>query len=97
MTRWLFDSKGQGVAFVVNDNVFDQNGKFIGVLKGHEIWNESYIAEIVKDDRLATKSMKPLGVSSIPPLPSVSNIPSIPPIKSSTIFPTGFKDVGFGQ
>ncbi|MCF7717977.1 hypothetical protein H9X98_09720 [Aeromonas jandaei] len=93
MARWLFNSRGQGVAFVVGDNVFTKSSKFLGKLEGDEIWNSSYVASIINDERIAVKTMKPLGLKGLPGLQGLPGLPGLPGLKGSRLFPVGYKDL----
>ena len=93
MAKWLFNSKGENIAFVVKDNVFDKNSNFLGKLDGNEIWNSSYIAEIIDNERIAVKTMKPLGLKGLPGLPGLPGMPGLPGLKSSKLFPSGYVDL----
>ena len=87
MARWLFNSRGQGIAFVVGDNVFSKNSKFLGKLHGNEIWNSHYVAEILADERVARKRLAPLGLKGLP------GLPGLPGLKGPRLLPVGYEDL----
>ena len=51
MTRWLYSSRGEPIAFVHGEYVFSSTGRFVGRIDGTEVWHGNYIGEIVDDDR----------------------------------------------
>lgn len=93
MARWLFNSRGQGVAFVVGSNVFLRDSNFLGQLNGNEIWNSRYVGEIIDDERVARRTVRPLGVKGLPGLPGVPGLPGLPGLKGSRMLPLGFEDI----
>ena len=93
MARWLFNSLGEGVAFIVSDNVFYANGDFLGKLDGDEIWNNSYVASIIDNERIAVKAIKPLGMKGLPGIPAMPGLPGLPGLKGPKIFPVGYDDL----
>ena len=80
---------GSGVAFVSGEGVFTACGTFIGILNGNEIWNGIYVGEIIKDDRLARKTLAALGSGIWPDLICP---PVLPGMRSYVTYPAGYKD-----
>lgn len=57
--RWLFSMRGRPIAFVLSRSVFLPSGAFLGRLDDDdELWNGSYIGEIVPRDRLVRDDRK---------------------------------------
>jgi len=93
MARWLYDSAGRPVAFIKDNKVFSQSGRFIGRLDGNEVWHGSYKGEIVRDDRFLYKTTKGLVIRGMPGTPGIPGIPGIPGAKSGISVPAGYRDV----
>ena len=58
MAKWLYNSRGNRIAFINEDRVFSRSGRFIGRLDGDEVWHGSYKGEIVKDNRFLYNTRK---------------------------------------
>jgi hypothetical protein len=91
--RPRYDSRGQGIAFISGDTVFTKTGKFLGKLEGNEVWNNSYVGEIIEDDRLVFKTMHPLELIGLPGLPSLPGLPGLPGVKGPILLPIGYADL----
>jgi hypothetical protein len=91
MAHWLYNSAGQGVAYLVGAKVFMHDGEFLGELRGSEIWNGSCVGEIIGEDRVARKKVPPLAIMGLPGLPRT--VPDLPKVKPRMLFPPGFQDL----
>ena len=93
MFKWLYNSDGDGVAFIYGNNVFTENSDFLGELHGKEIWNGEYIGEILGEDRICRKALPPLhlkGLTALPPLPP---LPPLAALKPPILFPVTHEDL----
>jgi hypothetical protein len=52
MVTWLFDSKGEPVAYVSKGWTYTIFGSYLGKLEAKELWNRAYLGEVVNGDRL---------------------------------------------
>lgn len=98
LTQWLYDSRGEPVAFHALGYIVSRSGRFIGTIRNyfpdrHDIWHGHYKGEIVDDNRFLRVEPAPpgdRGPSPVPPLPQVPRIPdTIAPID----LPSGYHDV----
>ena len=94
MSKWLYSSKGEAVAFLSGDFVFSHCGTFLGILKGNEIWSERYVGEIVSGNRIVRQSLPPLGRVPAPPRVDIPEWPSGPAAAiEPMMLQTGYADV----
>lgn len=97
MTKWLYNSSGRPIAFVVDDKVFSGSGSFIGRLDGNEVWHGSYKGEIVNDNRLLYKTTKGAVIRGTPGTPGTPGIPGTPGSISSIALPVGYRNVSVNE
>ena len=93
MANWLYNSNGRPIAFIKNDKVFSRSGKFIGRLRGTEVWHGSYKGEILRSNRFLFKTAKGSVTHATPATPPTPAIPATPPSKPSISLPAGYRDV----
>lgn len=97
MTKWLFDSRGSGVAFISGGNVFTAEGKFVGKLEGNEIWNGSYVGEVIQGERLARRRMPPMGLHGLPALPGLPSLPGLTGLRGTMLYPATHEDLDLSK
>ena len=94
MTRWLYDSDGDPIAFIQNENVFSARGDYLGKLDSEEqVWNGEYIGEIWADDRFIFDARKLHGRRKMPGLPTLPGFHGEPTFKGAITIPLGYRDV----
>jgi hypothetical protein len=102
LTHWLYDSRGNPVAFNALRHIVSREGRFIGTIRGYEsgrldIWHGIYKADIIDGNRLLFAEPPPTGDhggSRPPPLPQVPKIPDvISPMKP----PSGYRDIDWAD
>jgi hypothetical protein len=94
MTRWLFDSDGEAVAFLSGTSVYTPKGDFVGELyPDNTIWNGDYVGEIMADDRLFYDTRKLFKSRGLPRIPSLPGFVGEPPYKGPCTVPLGYRDV----
>lgn len=74
MTRYIFNTSGDYVAFIHNGNLFDTKSNWLGVIKnGNEVYDVRgvFLGYVLDDDRIARISIdyKPGIMVPIRPLP----------------------------
>jgi hypothetical protein len=93
-TRWLYNSDGDPVGYIQNDNVFSLRGDFAGKLyPDNTIWYGDYIGEVWADDRLIADAMKLRGRRPIPSFGGLPSFPGEPEFKGPVTIPLGYRDV----
>lgn len=96
MTRWLYNSDGDAIAFITNNNVFTPRGDFIGRLyPDNSVWNGDYVGELWADDRLIFDTRALKGSRGIPGTPGLPSFVGDPPFKGPITIPLGFRDIDF--
>lgn len=96
MTRWLYDSDGEPVAYFQGEYLFTARGVFVGKLyEDNTIWNGEYIGEIMADDRFVFDERKLKGSRGIPGQPGLPGFAAEPEFKGPFSLPLGFRDVEF--
>ena len=93
MTRWLYSSRGEPIAFVNGEDVFSSSGRYVGRLDGNEVWHGRYIGEVVDDDRFLRRRGKggvDRGRGGIPGSPGV---PGRPGNKGGHGLPGSYEDI----
>jgi hypothetical protein len=94
MTRWLYNSDGDAVAFVSGSYVYTPQGSFIGKLyEDNTVWNGDYIGEVMADDRLFYDTRKLFGSRGLPGLPTLPGFVGEPPFKGPHTVPLGYRDI----
>lgn len=93
MAKWLYNSSGSPIAFIVDDKVFSTSGSFIGRLDGNEVWHGSYKGEIVNGNRFLYKTTKGAVIRGTPGTPGTPGIPGIPGSISPITLSMGYRDV----
>lgn len=96
MTRWLYNSDGDPVAFISGKYVFSPKGTFVGMLyEDNTVWNGDYVGELFAGDRLIHDSRALKGTRGIPGMPGLPGFTSEPEFKGPITLPLGFIDVAF--
>jgi hypothetical protein len=98
LTDWLYDSRGNAVAFNALGHIVSRDGRFIGTIRGYypgrqDIWHGIYKGEIVQGNRLLRADPSPTedrGGTYPPPLPEV---PRIPDAIGAIDLPSGLLDI----
>jgi hypothetical protein len=97
MTRWLYNSDGDPIAFISGTNVFTRRGDFFGKLyEDNSVWNGDYVGELFADDRLIYDGRKLKGSRGIPGMPGLPGFIGEPAFKGPVTIPLGFRDVEAG-
>jgi len=95
LTKWLYDSKGNPIAFESLGLFVSRSGEFLGSrCRKTEVWRDSYRGEVVGGNRLLYRvsppTERPGGTVDPPPLPRPGTIP--PKIAPMQI-PDGYRNV----
>ena len=94
MTRWLYNSDGDPIAFIFNVNVYSCRGDFIGKLyEDNTVWNGEYVGEIYDDQRLIYDDRKLKGSRGIPGMPGLPGFVGEPDYKGPMTLPMGYRDI----
>ena len=94
MTRWLYNSDGDAIAFVSGTYVYSPKGDFVGKLyEDNSVWNGDYVGELFADDRLICDARSLHGSRGLPGLPTLPGFVGEPPYKGPVTIPLGFRDV----
>jgi hypothetical protein len=94
MTRWLYNSDGDPIAFIQGDNVFSSRGDFVGKLfPDKSVWNGEYIGELFGDDRLIYNATKLHENRKLPGLPGLPGFFGEASFKSPLTIPLGYRDL----
>ncbi|MBE0700013.1 MAG: hypothetical protein IH586_24060 [Anaerolineaceae bacterium] len=94
MTRWLYNSDGDPIAFIQGDNVFTTQGDFFGkIYPDQQVWNGDYLGELFADDRLIYNATKLHGNRKMPGLAGLPAYFGEPPFKGPVTIPLGYRDV----
>lgn len=97
MTRWLFNSDGDPIAFIQGEKVFTTRGDYVGMIYPDKtIWNGDYIGELFADDRIIYNATKLHGNRKMPGLPGLPGFVGDPPFKGPVTIPLGYRDVDLG-
>ncbi len=97
MTRWLYNSDGDPIAFVSGTYVYTRRGDFLGRLyEDNSVWNGDYIGELFADDRLIYDGRALKGSRGIPGMPKLPGFVGEPDFKGPVTIPLGFRDVETG-
>jgi hypothetical protein len=102
LTEWLYDSKGQPVAFNALRHIVSRDGRFIGTIRGYtpgrqDVWHGIYKGEILDGNRLVRIDPPPTedrGGGHPPPLPGLPRIPD--PISPMTL-PSNYSDINWAD
>jgi hypothetical protein len=96
--RYIFNTSGDYVAFVLNDNLFNPASKWLGVIRnGNEVYNTDglFIGYLLEDDRIVSdlRIITPKRIFK-PPVPAIPFIP-IKPLRRLAMLrlPYPYKDV----
>jgi hypothetical protein len=95
MTTWLFDSRGEPIAFIKDDKVFSMHAGFIGRLDGDEVWHGRYKGEIYRENRFLYKMSKGAIIRGTPGTPGRPGTPARPARKPAISMPSGYREVEF--
>jgi len=93
MVHFLYNSVGNPVAFVASENVFSAAARFIGRLEDNEVWNGTYVGEIVGDNLLLRRIDHLAANRMMPTIPVCPMLPMRPMSRMAQAKPTGFDDV----
>lgn len=93
MIFWLYDSRGQAIAFVQQKLVYDKTRRFLGELRGTQVWNGYYVGEIINSNRLVKKTPPPAGFVGTPSIPPNASIPPVPQIAGPQNLPYNYTDL----
>jgi hypothetical protein len=91
MSKWLYNSLGQPVAFEDTGEVFSSEGEFIGEIIRNEVYNGYYKAEII-DDRIFVNKSKKWKFNGNIQLPGIPIKPFKPYSKPPIYLPPGLDD-----
>lgn len=97
LTMWLYNSKGDPIAFELLGSFVSRDGDFIGYrCRKTEVWHGSYRGEVIEGNRLlyrVSPPSEPAGADvDPPPLPRPgTQPPSIDPI----LLPDGYRDMEY--
>lgn len=78
--RYLYNTNGKFVAFIIGKNIFATDSKWLGTIKrGNEFYDQTggFVGYVLSDDRVAKKTNE---FPRLPKLPTMRPIPPIPPI-----------------
>ncbi len=96
MTRWLYNSDGDPIAFVSGTSVYTARGEFVGELyEDNTIWNGDYIGQIWGDDRVIHDTRKLFETRGLPSMPTLPGFVGEAPTRGPVTIPRGFSDVDF--
>jgi len=95
MSRWLYNSHGEPIAFISGQNAFSRTGKWLGQLEGDELWKGEYIGEIVNGDYLLARHSKPGYSKGVPSTPGTPGIPGVPGTRGGRGLPAGYTVIEF--
>ena len=92
--EWLFDSRGNPVAWRCGADVFSKAGEFVGRLEDGELWNGGYLGELVRGDRLL-RDLVGRHEERVPPRPArPREVPTLPAgCRGAIGLPCGYRDV----
>ncbi len=94
MTRWLYDSDGEAIAYFQGEYLYSARGEFVGKLyEDNTIWNGDYIGEIMADDRFVFDERQLKASRGIPGRPPLPGFVGEPGFKGPFSIPLGFRDV----
>jgi len=96
MEKWLYNSEGEPIVFVINnEDVFSKSGRFTGrvEVRSNEVWDGSYKGEIVMGDRFLYDTSKGQGRRGMGGVPGTPGIPGIPGNIGAIALPAGYRDV----
>ncbi len=94
MSRWLYNSDGDPIAYIQGVNVFTRDGDFLGKLyEDNSVWNGDYVGEIYADDRLIYDGRTLHGSRGIPGMPGLPGFADEPCFKGQVTLPHGFYDI----
>jgi hypothetical protein len=94
MTRWLYNSDGDPIAYIQGTSVYTRLGDFVGKLYAdNTVWNGDYVGELFFGDRLIYDGRKLHGSRGIPGLPSLPGFVGDPDFRGPITIPLGFRDV----
>ena len=93
MTRWLYDSDGDPIAYIQGASIFTRQGDFAGKLyEDNTVWNGDYVGELFAGDRLIYDSRKLHGSRGIPGMPGLPGFVGEPDFRGPITIPLGFRD-----
>jgi len=93
MAHWLYNSAGNPIAFVASEDVFSVSGRFIGRVEDNEVWNGTYVGEIIGNDLLLRRIDHLAANRMMPTMPMCPMLPMRPMNRMAQPKPTGFDDV----
>src|SRR5262249_7970918 len=100
LTEWLFDSKGQPIAFRAHGLIISRTGRPIGDIRSYEpgqldYWKNTYVGEVVDGNRFLFRE----GMYSNDrgpmwqPKHGLPRVPTVPTAIAAISLPSGFRDV----
>lgn len=94
MSRWLYNSDGDPIAFISGRYVFSRMGSFVGMLyQDDTVWNGDYIGEVFGGDRLIQDVRTLRETRGIPGLPGLPSFIGEPEYRGPVTIPLGFCDL----
>ena len=92
--KWLFNSAGKPIAFLLGRDVFFESGHYLGRLDDkQEIWHGRYKGEILDGDRLFRQRTPSSFTRAHSGTPATPAIPISKPTAAPASVPTGYEDV----
>lgn len=95
--RYLFNSDGEYVAFIVDENIFNPDAEWIGFLRSGLAYhaNGTYMGQLLRDDRIAINERSPKPFSVFPPFKPFKPFRPLSPMRRLRMapLPLGWKDV----
>ena len=90
---WLFNSKGEAIAFTEDEDVFFVSGVYLGRLEGDEVWYARYKGEILLGDRLLRRRPIPSLTRAHGGTPATPAVPQSRPKRKAIRLPPNFEDI----
>lgn len=90
---WLFNSKGEPIAFATDGHVFFVSGVYLGRLEGDEVWYARYKGEVLLVDRLLRRRPIPSVTRAHGGTPASPSLPQPKPRRQAVQLPAGFEDI----
>lgn len=97
LTEWLYDSRGEPIAFRAREKVVSRAGGFIGTVRGYygdrqDIWCGGYKGEIVEGNRLLRVEPAPTDDRGGHPPEHFPHVPRLPDAINPMTVPPGYRD-----
>jgi sporulation protein YlmC with PRC-barrel domain len=99
--RYIFNTSGNYVAYIYKDNLFNPEGKWLGVIRnGNEVYNINglHIGYVLEDDRIVRDQRIKKPKSIMKPSPPMKPLKPIKPLKRLRMskLPEPYEDVFIG-